>query len=77
MSEKVPTYEEAQSLLNEFVKSDSLLNHNFPGASGEICARIRLISPFFVCFAVTDIPDGVIAEGDNKQVFQSDSFPYL
>ena len=29
MSEKVPTYEEAQSLLNEFVKSDSLLKHSY------------------------------------------------
>jgi len=29
MSEKVPTYEEAQSLLDEFVKSDSLLKHSY------------------------------------------------
>jgi putative nucleotidyltransferase with HDIG domain len=29
MSEHVPTYEEARSLLNEFVKSDSLLKHSY------------------------------------------------
>jgi len=29
MSEHVPTYDEARSLLNEFVKSDSLLKHSY------------------------------------------------
>jgi putative nucleotidyltransferase with HDIG domain len=29
MSEQVPTYDEARSLLNEFVRSDSLLKHSY------------------------------------------------